>query len=51
MLPVNLSGYRTKLRLQILILLDVLATRYSDLDQDYFIMEIRILIKEPVVSF
>lgn len=51
MLPINLPSYRANLRLQILILFDILPTRHGNLDQDDFVYKLRVLFQKPVVSF
>lgn len=51
MLPINLPSNRTKLRLQILILLDILTTRNSHLNQQHLFLHMRIHLQEPVESF
>lgn len=51
MLPINLPSNRTKLRLQILILLDILTTRNSHLNQQNLLLHMRVHLQEPVESF
>lgn len=51
MLPINLPSHRTQFRLQRLILLDVLPTRNSNLDQHHFIIQLGMIIQKHVERF
>ena len=48
MLAVNLPGQCTQLRLQLLILLDILPTRHGHLDQNHFIAELGVVVEKRI---